>query len=144
MSFPVNRYSKTVCKHNNVFPSKQAILPQSSLFCDFYSIVNLFLQKARKRDIALSSFNFSVLTALRVLEPRLRSLRAQINFRPFACTSFQPLTSSTSILRMVFVRISSQIACTNSAIGFTPSSPAKRLRTATVRSASSCWPRTNI
>jgi hypothetical protein len=46
-------------------------LPQSLLFCDFYSIVNLFLQKAEsgKRDDCQAIIALSALTALCAIEP---------------------------------------------------------------------------
>ena len=45
MSFPVNRYSKTVHKHKKLFSCKQAIMPQIPVFCEIYSIINVFSHK---------------------------------------------------------------------------------------------------
>ncbi len=57
---------------------------------------------------------------------------------------FYAFSFCTSSLRISFVRISLLICSTNSAKGFTPSSPAKRLLTDTVFSSSSFWPTTSI
>ena len=62
MSFPVNRYSKTVHKHKNLFSWKQANLPQNPFFCEFYSILNLFSHK--KQCIAIDKLRCWSLTSL--------------------------------------------------------------------------------
>ena len=56
MSFPVNRHSKTVHKHKNLFSWKQANLPQNPFFCEFYSILNLFSHK--KQCIAIDKLRY--------------------------------------------------------------------------------------
>ena len=123
MSFPVNRYSKTVYKHKNVFWCIQAFLPQNPIFCDFYSIINYFSQNGKCRNsTATPALYHKWNTTSYTLR---KSLFLYINFSIKKTIKLLHATSSTGYhpSRYCSVPYSNDDACLGQATGHYPVQP---------------------